>query len=264
MSENRKDPGPYRFQDIISSTYSIGESTGYSMQPVVKPSGLVLNPTVRERITHMVEEFICFGDIQNPLNRFGMRALIVGAEDNGKTTLAAAIAAELGFKLHIVCLDMVMSTDPFVTHANLVNRFVGKKGEVLLFDDTDSYADHPAFVGLRNGIVSIARNLASGGFLIVTTRRWRTWRSLAHLFDYKFTCNNPMADVRSQFFEKHGFPPDGDHVELTDSWSFGRLARLCRDARRRQYIEERQASTDVSRAPTSLSDHLLKLIRGPR
>lgn len=111
-----------------------------SEEPRTPKSALVIPDTLKERIDRIIHEF----RQQNKLKSHGLmhrrKVLLVGSPGTGKTMTAKVLACELGFPLHTIQVDRLVTKFMGETSAKLRQIFdlIQKEPGVYLFDEFDA------------------------------------------------------------------------------------------------------------------------------
>ena len=231
-------------------------------------SDLVLSGNMLERLQSVAEEFHRWDE----LDRHGVprrqRLLFYGPPGCGKTSVAEALAAEIGLPLLVVRLDAVVSSYLGETASNLHRIFdYARAGSwVLLFDEFDALGkarDDPTEHGEIKRVITAFLQMLDGfrgaSLLIAATNHERLldpalWRRFDEVLDFPLPTVHQMRKLlrlRLRSVTHAGIDIDAAAHELK-GLPHAAVEKVAWDAQRYAILDHRESvtSADVGRAIT--------------
>ena len=156
--------------------------SGVSLLAVSEPSrrvsSLALGRPLVQRLTGIISEVSKWPSLDNQGIPRRQRVLLYGPPGCGKTSIAAALAHELGMSLAIVRLDAIVSSFLGETSANLrkVFDYAAENRVVLLLDEFDALgkvrsdpADHGEHRRIVNATLQLMDSYAGPSLIVAAT-----------------------------------------------------------------------------------------------
>lgn len=219
---------------------------------------LVLDPRLTSELERLVVETRRWGEIDAVGLPRRQRILLYGPPGCGKTSIAEALAGELGRILVTVRVDAVMSSYLGETASNLrrIFEFAGSGPYVLLFDEFDALGkeradpgDHGELRRVVNAYLQLIDRYRGSSLLVAATNHeavldYALWRR----FDEVFEVPKPTVDILVKVLSgvlQASFPIPMVHSEAKRLAGLPHAAaeRAARDALRTALLENSQVVT---------------------
>lgn len=173
---------------------------------------LVLDESLTEAITEIVDEVHAWHELDAAGVPRRRTMLLYGPPGCGKTSIAEALAAELGRPLAIVRTETVMSSFLGETASNIarVFEFANSAPYVLLFDEFDSLgqtrddpADHGELRRIVNAVLQLIDGYSGPSILVAATNHEEIldsalWRRFSEVYEVPLPTQEQRAYLLSQ------------------------------------------------------------------
>lgn len=232
-------------------------------------STLTLPPSLDAKIRDLLSEVAHWEDLDRAGVPRRQRLLLHGPPGCGKTSVASALARELGVPLATVRVDSIMSSYLGETGGNLRRVFDYVAGErvVLLFDEFDAVgkerddpSDHGELRRVVNAVLQMMEGYVGPSLLVAATNHPGTldsavWRRFDEVFEVPMPTVPQLQRVMSRILMGH----TDSTIDLSQTAQglkglpHAAAEKVAFDARRRALLDGRDLATsaDAKQAATN-------------